>query len=659
MEAEDVLAATASADSWRRRSGGPAGSPADASQYTSLEWHDLDKTRFLLLNPSVFALIRLLQHPAAVIKTRYQLQQHNRLYSSPATVFSQTLRNEGVRGLYRGFGTSALMLVVQQAYIVMYEFLRASDRYEGVWSATAADARAGGGGGDGDSGGGGGGTSGATPPLSDRHAQPVVLSESMRNAIAAATSVLTVQVLANPIDVVAQRLMMQGQRVSNAPQMAPEPPSTASMVGPVASGTAAGTPPSSTMLPTAGAAPGAPTAAAGTQAAIAAQPAATPAANSVLRVPSTAPAPNRPTAPSMAVAATAAPGAAAAPAAAPHAAVATAAAAPPHAAGAPASANPPSGGVWRGNRLVSGGGVGAQTAAAADVVKLAQSTRLPPPAPIPRVLTAMEIAGQVWRSRGAVGFYSGFAISCLQFMPSASLWWFVYPIYRDTILPYLQPAAAATGAPAPALAPVPVTAVVPVQHGGSAQARATAASPARVDGASTPGARDNHAPSTTPPSLGPEDDASGSWRGMVGRARAWVATMASLTDPGADAATPATAAASSVPLSSLASMVPPARIAEVLAGGAASMTVSLAMNPLDIIRTRTQVEGHAAVAVARALLATEGVRGLWKGTTARMAMLVPQGALTIAAYELVKRLSALPPEQRDAGSRREAPGALR
>lgn len=118
-----------------------------ASQYTSLEWRDLDKARFLILNPSVFAMIRLLQHPAAVIKTRYQLQQQNRLYASPATVFSQTLRNEGVRGLYRGFGTSALMLLVQQAYIVMYEFLRASDRYEGV--GRGAMAAAGGGGGSG------------------------------------------------------------------------------------------------------------------------------------------------------------------------------------------------------------------------------------------------------------------------------------------------------------------------------------------------------------------------------------------------------------------------------------------------------------------------------------------------------------------------------
>jgi hypothetical protein len=66
------------------------------------------------------------------------------------------------------------------------------------------------------------------------------------------------------------------------------------------------------------------------------------------------------------------------------------------------------------------------------------------------------------------------------------------------------------------------------------------------------------------------------------------------------------------------------------------------MNPADIIRTRTQVEGSPALAVFRSLLASEGVRGLWKGTTARMAMLIPQGALSVWAYEFVKRLAAKP-----------------
>jgi hypothetical protein len=85
-----------------------------------------------------------------------------------------------------------------------------------------------------------------------------------------------------------------------------------------------------------------------------------------------------------------------------------------------------------------------------------------------------------------------------------------------------------------------------------------------------------------------------------------------------------------------------ARAAEIFSGSLASATVSVAMNPADIIRTRTQVEGSPALSVFRSLLASEGVRGLWKGTTARMAMLIPQGALSVWAYEFVKRLAAKP-----------------
>lgn len=631
MEAEDLVAATARADSRQRVDGGdPAAS--QVRQYTSLEWRDLDKSRFLVLNPSVFALIRLLQHPAAVIKTRYQLQQQNRLYSSPATVFSQTLRNEGLRGLYRGFGTSALMLLVQQAYIVMYEYLRASDRYEGV----GASLRAAGDGGSIPDGMGGMAAAGGVP--SPGGLAPVaapLLSESTRNAIAAAVSVLTVQVLANPIDVVSQRLMMQGQRVSNAPQMAPEPPSTGSMVGPVAAGTAATPPPPPTLLTTTSAASSTSAATSAgaaappppSAAAIAVQSAAgpSPATLSALRPASAASGP--PTsalAPAQAGAGGGATGTPATPAL----------ARPQIASGAPASHAPsmaslPDGGpaatsatpaapVRRGNRIVSGGGSGAQAGAAADIVKQATAHRVPPPAPIPRVLTAMEIAGQVVRAGGLRGLYSGFGISCLQFIPSASLWWFVYPIYRDSILPYLQPRMAPAAASRP-------TSLEP------AAARAPAPPPTSV----------GETPSATSTGGG-----AGGWSEFVRRLRAMSPIAAASSRAPHDDAPATAAAASSMPLSSLTSWIPPARIAEVVAGGAASMTVSIALNPLDIVRTRTQVEGQAAVAVARALIATEGLRGLWKGTTARMAMLIPQGALTIAAYEFVKRMSALPPEQR-------------
>jgi solute carrier family 25 protein 44 len=371
------------------------------SVYKSLEWKDLDKSRFFLYNPLVFMALRTLQHPANVIKTRYQVQQRNTLYASPSKTLVQTLRREGIAGLYRGFSASSLMLVVQQIYIVMYEFLRASDRYT------------------------------------------VQLSESGRNAVAAAVSVLTVQLIANPIDVVSQRLFVQGQIVSNEPMQAPAPPSTTSAVAPVATGAGTSAP---------------------NPAALSSQP----------------------------------------------------------------QVHVKPGGLAMTNPSVQS---------------------------IPRVLTGREIVSQVLRSHGLRGFYAGFFISCAQFIPSASLWWWSYPIYRQKLLAWLN--------------------------------------------ATRTGAKD-------------ETAVAGAAAGLP--FSAWLVGFCDV--------------------------VPVARVAEVLAGSSASISVAIALNPVDIIRTRTQVEGKASLVVLKELLSSEGPRGLWKGTSARIAMLTPQGALTVAAYELVKRLSA-------------------
>ena len=108
----------------------PAPAPAPAALgRSSLEWSDLDPQRFFMLNPVVFFGLRLLQHPAAVIKTRYQAHTGA---GGPTLreVVRATVAREGVRGLYRGFSTSCVLLVVQQVYIVLYERLRARDTFE-------------------------------------------------------------------------------------------------------------------------------------------------------------------------------------------------------------------------------------------------------------------------------------------------------------------------------------------------------------------------------------------------------------------------------------------------------------------------------------------------------------------------------------------------
>lgn len=431
-----------------------AGSPG-ADRGRSIEWQDMDLRKYLLWSPLTFFGLRLLQHPANVIKTRYQMQQRNSLFPSPWSTAVFTLRSEGVRGLYRGFATSCLMLGVQQIYTVTYEYLRSGDRYRNL---------------------------------------PVQPTEAARNALAAATSVFFVQILANPLDVVTQRLMLQGQLRSNLPMTQPPPPSKAASVGPVAVGTAAVAPSVQPVQAASKAAPSAPVTSAGLSLG--------------------------------------------------------------------------SGGM----RLTDANAVAAGHA----------------PRPVPHLLTAREIALAGLRTHGIRGFYSGFFVSNVQFIPSAALFWSLYPTIRDAVLRTAQSIQTRWGAPVPPH----VQADAPFKSIGDIGEQS---------------AGDGFRVAATAPVLGSAAAGSGSSGTAVLHQQPSTVLRAS---------------------------------AEVFAGGLASATVSIVMCPVDIVRTRSQVEGSAALTVLRALVAQEGWRALWKGATARMAMLVPQGALSVGAYELVKRLSS-------------------
>lgn len=81
------------------------------------------------------------------------------------------------------------------------------------------------------------------------------------------------------------------------------------------------------------------------------------------------------------------------------------------------------------------------------------------------------------------------------------------------------------------------------------------------------------------------------------------------------------------------------RFVETLSGAAAGSCVAILGSPLDVIRTRVQVGGGTLSGVVRELVKNEGVRGFWKGLSARWLMLAPNGAIMMTAYELIKRLS--------------------
>lgn len=65
----------------------------------------LDKTRFHVIGAILFTFQSALIHPTAVVKTRMQVAgfQMNGL-----SVFRHMIRSDGVAGVFRGFGTSAI-----------------------------------------------------------------------------------------------------------------------------------------------------------------------------------------------------------------------------------------------------------------------------------------------------------------------------------------------------------------------------------------------------------------------------------------------------------------------------------------------------------------------------------------------------------------------
>ena len=74
--------------------------------------------------------------------------------------------------------------------------------------------------------------------------------------------------------------------------------------------------------------------------------------------------------------------------------------------------------------------------------------------------------------------------------------------------------------------------------------------------------------------------------------------------------------------------------------GAAAVFV---MNPLDVVKTRLQVEGTRGQTTAstfKELVAREGPRALWKGSSARVMAAAPTATLMIVYFESMKRLSA-------------------
>lgn len=89
-----------------------------------IEWHHLDKWRFYVIGPSLFACVRGVAYPFNLIKVRLFMQDGNTIYSGTFDAFRKILQREGIHGLYRGFTVSLLGLAAGQLYITAYEVVR-------------------------------------------------------------------------------------------------------------------------------------------------------------------------------------------------------------------------------------------------------------------------------------------------------------------------------------------------------------------------------------------------------------------------------------------------------------------------------------------------------------------------------------------------------
>ncbi|KAJ9168175.1 hypothetical protein P3X46_019734 [Hevea brasiliensis] len=144
-----------------------------------IDWHMLDKSRFFFLGAALFSGVSAGLYPVVVLKTRQQVSPTQ--ISSVKLSFS-IMRHEGVRGFYRGFGTSLMGTIPARAlYMAALEVTKSS-----VGTATV---RLG---------------------FSDTQATAIA------NAAAGLSSAMAAQVVWTPIDVVSQRLMVQGCNSSNS-----------------------------------------------------------------------------------------------------------------------------------------------------------------------------------------------------------------------------------------------------------------------------------------------------------------------------------------------------------------------------------------------------------------------------------------------------------
>ncbi|KAK7349278.1 hypothetical protein VNO77_06523 [Canavalia gladiata] len=149
-----------------------------------IDWHMLDKSKFFFLGAALFSGVSATLYPVVVLKTRQQVLQSQ--VSCIKTAFS-LIRGEGFRALYRGFGTSLLGTIPARAlYMTALEVTKSN-----VGTATV------------------------------RFGLAEPTAAAIANAAAGLSAAMAAQLVWTPVDVVSQRLMVQGGCHSGNPKVAP------------------------------------------------------------------------------------------------------------------------------------------------------------------------------------------------------------------------------------------------------------------------------------------------------------------------------------------------------------------------------------------------------------------------------------------------------
>ncbi|KAI5073261.1 hypothetical protein GOP47_0011274 [Adiantum capillus-veneris] len=139
-------------------------------------WDRLNKTKFYVIGAGLFSGVSTLLYPISVVKTRMQVATKGQMNISGPAVFKGILRQDGIPGLYRGFGTVIVGTIPSRMVLL---------------------------------------TSLETTKLAALNmTEKLKISEATRaalaNGIAGLVSSLLSQAIFVPIDVVSQRLMIQG-----------------------------------------------------------------------------------------------------------------------------------------------------------------------------------------------------------------------------------------------------------------------------------------------------------------------------------------------------------------------------------------------------------------------------------------------------------------